>query len=305
LFGSDYTDGFNIQNRKDLVPHHYYATENVLYLLNNKFEIVHEFNMKEKFNDKILKFFLGDTFDDVVVVTGIWIYIFSYDLRLKSRIDLTATSGENNAIMNLSENLANGLEKIIDLVYEDGIVKKPFIGEDATGAYTKIDIDGNETWEAPSVSLINYPYNHTKIKLDTELPCSGKVELKEYDKKKYKISLGERLIGIYSIRLLGQKPTYKGSIFIPSRLSQMICKFNSILYKNNLYIPINQNVMKIVMCPDTLIDFEMFGEDEREVYPAAARMLNVDEVYYNYTKTDDAEFSSDLTTIQGDNVGIE
>jgi hypothetical protein len=85
----------------------------------------------------------------------------------------------------------------------------------------------------------------------------------------------------------------------------MICKFNSILYKNNLYIPINQNVMKIVMCPDTLIDFEMFGEDEREVYPAAARMLNVDEVYYNYTKTDDAEFSSDLTTIQGDNVGIE
>jgi hypothetical protein len=184
LFGSDYTDGFNIQNRKDLVPHHYYATENVLYLLNNKFEIVHEFNMKEKFNDKILKFFLGDTFDDVVVVTGIWIYIFSYDLRLKSRIDLTATSGENNAIMNLSENLANGLEKIIDLVYEDGIVKKPFIGEDATGAYTKTDPDGNVTWEAPSVSLINYPYNHTKIKLDTELPCSGKVELKEYDKKK-------------------------------------------------------------------------------------------------------------------------
>ena len=77
----------------------------------------------------------------------------------------------------------------------------------------------------------------------------------------------------------------------------MICKYNSILYKNNLYIPINQNVLKIVMCPDTNLDFELFGDEERENYPAVARMLNVDEVYYNYTKTDDAEFSSDITSI--------
>lgn len=41
LFGTDYTDGFNIQNRKDLVPYHYYASETTLYLLNNKFDIVH------------------------------------------------------------------------------------------------------------------------------------------------------------------------------------------------------------------------------------------------------------------------
>ena len=63
--------------------------------------------------------------------------------------------------------------------------------------------------------------------------------------------------------------------------------------------------MKIVMCPDTPIDFELFDEEERESYPAAARMLNVDEVYYNYTKTDDAEFSSEMQSIQGDNVSIE
>jgi hypothetical protein len=119
IFGTDYTDGFNIQNRKDLVPYHYYATDTTMYLLNNKFEIVHEFNLYEKYKDKILKFFLGDTFDDIIIVTGIWLYILSYDLRLKSRIDLTATSGENNAIMNLDENLSHGLEPIIEWHYDE------------------------------------------------------------------------------------------------------------------------------------------------------------------------------------------
>ena len=307
IFGTDYTDGFNIQNRKDLVPYHYYATDYVIYLCNNKFEIVHQFDMRDKYNDRILKLFLGDVFDDVVVVTGIWLYIFSYDLRLKSRIDLTATSGEDNAIMNLDLNLANGLERIIDLDYGSGGVfnTHPFIGNDVTGMYTKVDTDGNITYEAPSVSLINYPYNHNKIKIgELKNKISGKIEIKGNDKTNT-ISFGERLIGIYSNRFLSKTPKNKGKVFIPSKLCQMICKYNSILYKNNLYIPINQNVLKIVMCPDTNLDFELFGDEERENYPAVARLLNVDEVYYNYTKTDDAEFSSDITSIQGDNVGIE
>jgi hypothetical protein len=85
--------------------------------------------------------------------------------------------------------------------------------------YTKVDTDGNVTYEAPSVSLINYPYNHRKIKIDEPLTCNGKVPFNEYDEKKYKISLDERLIGVYSNRMLGLKtPTFKGSIFIPSRL---------------------------------------------------------------------------------------
>lgn len=307
IFGTDYTDGFNIQNRKDLVPYHYYASETTIYLLNNKFEIVHQFDLYEKYKDKILKFFLGDTFDDVVVITGIWMYIFSYDLRLKSRIDMTATRGEDNAIMNLDENLARGLEKIIDFAYnDDGSVTKPFEGTDVTGVYTKIDANGDVTYEAPSVSLINYPYNHTKIQLETSPLNKGKVPLEKYDNEKNKISLGERLIGVYSNRMLGLKPpTFKGSVFIPSRLCGMICEYNSILYKNNLYIPIHQNVLKVVMCPDVAIDFEMFSDEERQNYPAAARMLNVEEVYYNYTKTDDLEFSSDAASVQGDSVGLE
>jgi hypothetical protein len=121
-----------------------------------------------------------------------------------------------------------------------------------------------------------------------------------------KLPLGERLIGVYSNRLLGwSKPIFKGAINIPSKLCQLICKYNSILYKNNLYIPVNQNVLKIVMCPDSPIDFELFGEDERETYPAAARLLNVDEVYYNYTKIDDGENSSGKQSIHGESVGLE
>ena len=59
------------------------------------------------------------------------------------------------------------------------------------------------------------------------------------------------------------------------------------------------------MCPDTPLDFELFGTIEREDYPAAARMLTVDEVFYNYTKMDDNDFSVGMSSVQGDNVGLE
>jgi hypothetical protein len=49
IFGSDYTSGFNIQNRKDLVPYHYYASEECVFLMNNKFEVVHKFDLYEKY----------------------------------------------------------------------------------------------------------------------------------------------------------------------------------------------------------------------------------------------------------------
>ena len=112
------------------------------------------------------------------------------------------------------------MEKIIDFAYnDDGSFVTPFEGADVTGVYTKVDANGDVTYEEPSVSLINYPYNHTKIIVNEPLTCKGKVSFDEYDKKKYGISLGERLIGVYSNRLLGLRaPKYKGSLFIPSRL---------------------------------------------------------------------------------------
>ena len=94
LFGTDYKHGFNIQNRKDLVPFHYYATNEVIYLLNNKFETVHQFDFSTKYSDeKIQKMILGEVFDDVVIitneyktvnkittVTNVFMNIFTYDL---------------------------------------------------------------------------------------------------------------------------------------------------------------------------------------------------------------------------------
>lgn len=77
-----------------------------MYLCNNKFEIVHQFDLWDKYEDTILKLFLGDVFDDVIIVSGIWMYILSYDLRLKSRIDMTATTGKDNAIKDLDKNLS-------------------------------------------------------------------------------------------------------------------------------------------------------------------------------------------------------
>ena len=82
--------------------------------MNNKFEIVHQFDLWDKYEDTILKLFLGDVFDDVIVVTGIWIYILSYDLRLKSRINMTGTREDGNAILNLDKLLSQGLSPILD-----------------------------------------------------------------------------------------------------------------------------------------------------------------------------------------------
>jgi hypothetical protein len=64
--------------------------------------------------------FLGDMFDDVVVITGMWMYIFSYDLRLKSRIDMTASesNGKANGIKDLENISANGVETDISSQYQ-------------------------------------------------------------------------------------------------------------------------------------------------------------------------------------------
>jgi hypothetical protein len=50
-----------------------------------------------------LKFFLGDVFDDVIILTGQWMYILSFDLRLKNRINLVANESEQYAIKDLND----------------------------------------------------------------------------------------------------------------------------------------------------------------------------------------------------------
>lgn len=247
LFGTDYCDGFNIQNRKDLVPFHYYASETVLYLLNNKFEIVHQFDLGEKYDDKIFKLFLGNTFDDVIILSGCWLYILSYDLRLKSRIDMTAVNEESNAIKDIEFYSAGG--------------------------------DSNK-------KFVNYPYGNTHKVCNRVLKTTGSFT-KKITQSNYSKKIDKNFISPSYIRVRERKLT--GYILIPSLLCQTLCEGNPILYKNNIYVPLNQQIMKIVMCPDQEKDFLFFDEETRENYPAVARMLGEDEFFTNYVKTNDAD----------------
>lgn len=88
LFGGDYEYGLSIQNRKDLTPFIYYASENILYMLNNRFKVANKINFNEKYNEKILYAVIGAPFDDLYVFTDTGLYILDYDLRLKNRIEL-------------------------------------------------------------------------------------------------------------------------------------------------------------------------------------------------------------------------
>lgn len=86
LFGCDYKAGFNIQNRKDLVPFSYWSTDKTIYLINNKFQIRKEFNLAEKYNLSIKYLIVDAPFDDVYALTDDSIFILDYDLSLKSRL---------------------------------------------------------------------------------------------------------------------------------------------------------------------------------------------------------------------------
>lgn len=113
LFGCDYTAGFNIQNRKDLTPYLYYATDDAIFMLNNKYKVKHSFNLKEKYNDRIVKFLQGDTFNDVIIVSTAYLYILSYDLRLKSKISLI----DDSNILDIKEVAFKGEQSVVNYPY--------------------------------------------------------------------------------------------------------------------------------------------------------------------------------------------
>ena len=193
LFGTDYTHGFNIQNRKDLVPFHYYATKEIVYLLNNNFEIVHQFDLKEKYEtDEIKKIILGDVFDDFIVVGKDHLYIFSYDLQLKNRIhienDIYKVAKDVNSFNNLKTYLH---------------------------------------------------YTNTDTNTDTDNICQP------------------------------------------------------VLYKNNIYIPYNQQIAKIIFCPDVEKDIEYLNNttdaNNADKKPAYIRFLHSDEYKLNYVKYNNSE----------------
>lgn len=100
LFGSDYKSGCNIQNRKDLAPFHYYASESTVFMLNNKYEIRQSFNIYQTYGVNIKDIIISEPFEDIYIITDDSIFIMEYDLKLKIRILF-------KDIQNLSEILKN------------------------------------------------------------------------------------------------------------------------------------------------------------------------------------------------------
>jgi hypothetical protein len=108
--------------------------------------------------------------------------------------------------------------------------------------------------------MVNYPYGHTNISLaNKELKQWGKGTFNvSYTKSNYSYTFKKNFIASTKI-YINEETITSGSVLIPSRLSEEICKSNPILYKNNLYIPVNQKIMKIIFCPDVANDFEYFN----------------------------------------------
>lgn len=260
LFGNDYTNGFNIQNRKDLVPYHYYATDQTIYLCNNKFDIAHAFNVYQKYGDKILKVILGDTFDDLYIISNIFIYVFSYDLRLKTRINLSKFS---QTIYVQGDNQDG--EHYTKFFGTEHVANYPYV---FNGVKTKM-ING---WQ------IDVKLNSTETQIEVKKPIfTSKIRFSMYD-------------------------DVSGKFFIPSNLSKLLCQSNPIAYKNNLFVPIDSRILKIIFMPNTQNDRQIFTESIRQEYPCAMRWLEMyNEYHLNYNGADDQQISTQLGFVQVEN----
>ena len=228
IFGTDYTSGFNIQNRKDLAPYHYYATGKVIYMLNNAFEIKHSFDLFSKYHDVINKFILGDVFDDIIAISNLYFYIFTYDLSLKSKISYSNIKGINDIII-------------------DGV-------------------KGN---------LLNYPYDDGKISVTYNKPTN--LNLGELTSPRENVGC----LPDDSVSIKYTEPPV--SVFFETNISRIISEQNALIYKGNLYVPYDQNIIKFIFVPDS--ERDNFPESEMTNYPCKVRMMDYDEYHVNYLRT--------------------
>lgn len=228
IFGTDYTSGLNIQNRKDLAPYHYYATSKVIYLLNNDFQIKHSYDLYSKYHDIINKFILGDLFDDVIVISNLYIYIFTYDLSLKSKISYSDIKGINDVVI-------------------DGM-------------------KGN---------LLNYPYDDGRVSISyTPKPVQITGKLNE----------AKANIGYLEDDRIGIKyEDIKPFVFFETTISKIMSEKDALLYKNNLYVPYDQNILKFIFVPDA--EKDDFSESDMANFPCKVRVLDYDEYTCNYLRT--------------------
>ena len=248
IFGTDYTSGLNIQNRKDLAPYHYYATGKVLYMLNDDFKIKHSFDLYGKYHDTINKFILGDVFDDIIAISNLYMYIFTYDLSLKSKINYKDIKGINDIVI-------DGLKgNLLNYPYDDG--------------------------------RISIPYKETKVQLTGNF-VEGRVNVGYLVDNSIQISYTE----------------YEPFVFFETTISKIISEQNALIYKNNLYVPYEQDIIKFVFVPDS--DRDNFPETDMAEYPCKVRMMDYDEYSCNYLRTTTEEPIDDEPTFDNGFIEIE
>ena len=80
LFGCDYRHGFNIQNRKNLTPFYHFATDDMVYLLNNSHKVCKSLNVKEKYNSTIKALVSDIAFEFIYVIMDNGVLLLNYDL---------------------------------------------------------------------------------------------------------------------------------------------------------------------------------------------------------------------------------
>ena len=85
--------------------------------------------------------------------------------------------------------------------------------------------------------FVNYPYGNTHKVCNRVLKTTGSFT-KKITQSNYSKKIDKNFISPSYIRVRERKLT--GYILIPSLLCQTLCEGNPILYKNNIYVPLNQ-----------------------------------------------------------------
>jgi hypothetical protein len=65
----------------------------------------------------------------------------------------------------------------------------------------------------------------------------------------YEMEMPRKLIAA-TYKFVEEDIVTSGELLIPSNMSLALCESNPIIYKNNLYVPVNQRIMKVIFCPD-------------------------------------------------------
>jgi uncharacterized protein YbaR (Trm112 family) len=96
-----------------------------------------------------------------------------------------------------------------------------------------------------------------------------------------------------------------GKKLYSSNLSKLLSDSNGIIYRNNLFIPMDNKILKLIFCPDCDKDFEVFSANDREEYPASCRFLTSDEYYLNYTNAESSGGNSENITLESGFITVE